>query len=418
MWPPVPALMADHVELHPLQCHEENGEWIVGRPETGEFVGLPAEAVTFLRELEATVSVRAATDRVLAEHGEQIDGEEFVADLVDLGFVARVGDESIGDAPAPPSLPWLRAAHISWIFSGWVAACLAVFICASITAAAIHGDLALTFHTYFLTGSPGVDLAFNTAAFLAVVALHEFWHLAAARADGVHARIGLGTRLLFLAAQTTVTGLWGAPRRTRLRVYAAGMVSDLVVASACLLAILALPRGDLASRALEAVVLDIFLALAQQFAFFMRTDVYFIVQELTRCKNLYGDASAYARYVYRRTVGRLRAVPRPADPSQAVPPHERRPVRIYSAFLVIGSLLALAVFFLYEGPILVELFVKAIKSLAGGIRGGSVAQIADGGLVLCVEGSLQVLLLTMLVRKHGPKVRAWFGRGPARAVAQ
>ena len=415
---PVPASMADRVELHPLQCHEENGEWIVGRPDTGEFVGLPAEAVTFLRELQASVSVSAATRRVLAEHGEDIDGDSFVADLVDLGFVARVGEESIGDAHAPPSLPWLQAAHVKWVFNNCVAACLAVFICACITVAATHGDLALTFHTYFLTGSPGIDLAWNTVAFLAVVALHEFWHLAAARADGVHARIGLGTRLQFLAAQTTVSGLWGAPRRTRLRVYAAGMISDLVVASGCLLAILALPRGGLASRALEAVVLGIFLALAGQFAFFMRTDVYFIAQELTRCKNLFGDASAYALYLCRRTVVRFRAEPPPADPSLQVPPHERLPVRIYSAFLVIGSLSALAVFFLYEGPILVVLFVKAIQSIAEGIRRGTAAQIADGGLVLCIEGSLQVLLIKMLVRKHGPKARAWLARRPRQAVVR
>jgi putative peptide zinc metalloprotease protein len=414
----VPALIADQVELHQLQCHEENGEWIVGRAETGEFVGLPAEAVTFLRELQASISIRAATSRVLAEHGEHIDGESFVVDLIDLGFVARLGDEVIDDVPAPPSLPWLRAEHIRWVFSAWVSAGLLVFICACIAAGAIRGDLALTFHTYFLTRSPGIDLAFNTLVFLIVVALHEFWHLAAARADGVHARIGLGTRLQFLAAQTTVTGLWGAPRRVRLRVYAAGMISDLVIGSGCLIAILTLPRGGLASRALEAVVLGIFLAIAQQFAFFMRTDVYLIVQELVRCKNLYGDALSYARYACRRIAVTFREESPPADPSVNLPPHERVPVRIYSAFLVLGSLAALAVFFLYGGPILVELFVKAIHSIDAGIQGGNVADIADGGVVLCVEGSLQVLLVTMLVRKHGPKMRAWLSRSPSRAVAQ
>ena len=104
------------------------------------------------------------------------------------------------------------------------------------------------------------------------------------------------------------------------------------------------------------------------------------------------------------------------DPSLQVPPHERRPVRMYSAFLVIGSLAALAVFALYEGPILVVLFAKAIASIANGIRGGNAAQIVDGGLVLCVEGSLQVLLVTMLARKHGPRVMAWLGRRPRHAA--
>ena len=64
------------------------------------------------------------------------------------------------------------------------------------------------------------------------LAVHELAHLATARARGVHARIGLGTRLQILVAQTTVSGLWGCPRSVRLRVYLAGVVSDLTIISA------------------------------------------------------------------------------------------------------------------------------------------------------------------------------------------
>ncbi|MFB9722435.1 hypothetical protein [Planobispora longispora] len=43
---------------------------------------------------------------------------------------------------------------------------------------------------------------------------------------------------------------------------------------------------------------------AMQFLIFMRTDVYFVLQDVTGCRDPYGDASAYARHLARRVLRR------------------------------------------------------------------------------------------------------------------
>ncbi|MEU6167220.1 hypothetical protein [Streptomyces tanashiensis] len=96
-------------------------------------------------------------------------------------------------------------------------------------------------------------------------------------------------------------------------------MSDLVIVSACSITIsLAEPTG-FALRALDALMV----------ALYMRTDMYFVLQELLGCKNLYADSWDYTRYALKRTyasAARRRSIPR----------HERKPVKRYAAIMPSG----------------------------------------------------------------------------------
>ncbi|MFI0480389.1 hypothetical protein [Actinomadura sp. 9N215] len=406
----MPVTAESRVELHPLQFRDEGGgQWIVGRADIGEFVEVPAEAATFLRALGGGTDLDGARDRVRGAHGEDIDAVSFVDDLVDLGFVARLDGVAIGEPPRPPSLRRLRPEHVRWVFRWPVLVGVYAFVLAGLAASARRGDLFPSFHVYFITGSQSVNLAWNTAMVLTAIAIHEFWHLAAARVDGVHARFGLGTRLQVLVAQTTVAGLWGASRRARFRVYLAGVTSDLVIIAGCSLAVEVFAPSGFALRSLQALSLSLLLSIAQQFALYMRTDMYFVLQESLRCKNLYADGWRYVRYVTRRTAAALFDRQAPANPLHDVPSHERRPVKVYSWLMVLGSFVSVALFLYYQGPILVYLFAKAGEHAVDGTASGNVAKIADGITVFAIEGTLQVLFVRLFIVKHAPKLRAAFG---------
>jgi putative peptide zinc metalloprotease protein len=391
------------IRLHRLLYKEEDAtDWIVGRIDSGEFVEVPAEAVTFLRAIEQDEDVAGAHARVLDQHGVDIDAVDFVDTLIDLGFVASLDGRPLGPAPRPPSLRWIRPSQVRWVFHWQVIVWVYAFIAAGLAAAIVRGQLIPSYRVYFITGSQSVNLAWNTAMLAAAIAIHEFWHLAAARADGVYARIGLGTRMQFLVAQTTVAGLWAAPRRLRIRVYLAGVTSDLVLISACSLAVtIAAPTG-LAYRALEALTLSLVLTIANQFALYMRTDMYFVLQELLRCKNLYADAVDYARYAVATAVARITRRPRPRDPAAEMAPHERSRIKKYTLLMVLGSLVALVVFGCYDVPILITLFYRAGEH----VMTGRPLQILDGLCVFAVEGTLQVIFLRLFFAKHMAKLRS------------
>jgi putative peptide zinc metalloprotease protein len=387
------------VTLHPLSTRPAGGSLLIGRVENGDFIAAPPVAGRAVALLAAGHSVAEVGALLRVETGADIDVADFVAALADLGFVAAVDGRPLDQPAQPrPSLPWLRPAHVRWTLSPVTA--LAVLLIAGFGAALVLLDPALRpgYRDLLWCRSGGAVIAVNTAICWTVIALHELAHLATARAAGVPARMSLSTRLQFLAAQTDVSGVWAAPRRTRLTVYLAGMAVNLVVATGCEAARVATGPG-LPHRLLAAAALISLLLLPSQLLIFMRTDVYFTVQDLSGCANLYADGSAYARHL----AGRLRGRRRPAeDPSRDLPARERRAVRIYSVLLVIGTATCLAVALTVTVPVTATLLGRAGRTVAGA---GTVAGFLDGAAVLTILSGYQLLWLRAWWRRHGHRAR-------------
>jgi putative peptide zinc metalloprotease protein len=398
------ATLESHVSLHELASRRDGAEWIVGRPDTGEFVGLPVEAMTFLGVLRDDGTVADAKRRTDLTHGEDIDALDFVSDLIGLGFVAAVDGERVaGDDPRPPSLPWLQPHHVSWLFQAPVMVTVAAFIGAGVTVCAVSGSFP-GYSAFFALPEPGLSFVLAAVITMAIVALHEFCHLAAARAAGVLGWISLGTRLFFfLVAQTSVPGLWVASRGVRLRVFLAGMASDLTVFSACSVGMACSARAGVVHHVLALACLATLLGVIDQFLFFMRTDVYLVVQELTGCKNLFGDASDYLRYLAARWL--RRSAPARPSPLAELPAREHRPVRLYAAVMVVGCASMLPVLAFYWIPIDIGIYVRGVEEFARGLSSSRIALVADAAGVLAVTMVYQALLVRALLRTYRPHLR-------------
>ncbi|MGW2148485.1 hypothetical protein ACWCOT_29585 [Nonomuraea bangladeshensis] len=383
---------------------------IVGRPDLGEFVELPAvcgEVIRLLGEGRPVAEVEAA---VAAEHDVELDVADLVESLSDLAFVAEVDGLPVpGPASEPVAghFPGVTERHVRWVFGRpmklfW----LAVVAAAALTVVAEPG-LFPRHQDFFWSGYTGLSVLVNTAFFSVVASVHELMHLTAARSLGAPARIGFGTRLHYLVVQTDVTAIWGVPRRRRYRVYLAGMASDLFLIATMTLAVAYLPLPGPVEALLRAFTLTTLLCLPLQAQIYMRTDLYFVLRDLLRCKDLFGDGLRYARYLLARAAATFRRPAAPvADPTGELAPHERRAVRIYAVALAAGSSITLTVFAFYGAPIVVGGLTAALTALWDGLHGGPVLAAVDAGLLILVEGGIQVLFLATFVRTH----RHWFRR--------
>ena len=386
------------VDVGPLAYRHEHGTWTVGSLQTGEAVDLPDIAVTVLRALEEGNTVGRAAEIAEQAHGERPDVLRFVDDLAGLGFVRRHGDEPPEQSPSRPaglSLRWLNPRTVSWVFRPAPVTIIAAFILVALGLAITSGDVGFGYQDYFAFRYPGVSLAWSVSVVAVSVLLHESWHLAAARAAGIPARISLSTRLIFLTAQTAAPLMWLATRRQRLSFYLAGMTSDLVLASVSALIATRCRNGTLPAEMAHSATLILLLGVIAEFAFCLRTDVYLLIQELLRCRNLFEDARDYARFWTRRVMARIRGHHAEPDPTLELPVHERRPVRVYSAIMVAGSACLLAITAAYGLPISVTLYVRA----AQGVLSAQPWRLADGLGTLAVEGATQALLIGMLIRR-------------------
>jgi hypothetical protein len=366
--------------------------------ETGEFISVPTVARRVIELLEAGRTVGEAALALHAETGVNLAVASFVAKLDELGFLETVdGRHRQEPVPPGPSLRWLRPEQVRWLLHPLAGYAVAVVAAAVAGLLITHPALVPSYGVLVWSRYAGLVIAVDAAIGWTLLGLHELGHLATARAAGAPARITLGTRLQFLVAQTDVSGVWAAPRRTRMTVYLSGMAVNLCVVLGCLLtAVLADPHG-LVRSLLVVTAAEALLALPTEFMVFMRTDLYFVLQDLTGCANLYADGAAYLRYRISRRGGE-----RP-DPSLGYPPRQRRAVRWFTVVLVAGTASCLGVEFAVSVPALIVLLAHALSEFGR----GSLLAVLDGSVAVAFLASWQILWANRWWHRHGPQVRAY-----------
>ncbi|WP_354645361.1 hypothetical protein [Kitasatospora camelliae] len=383
------------VEFHPLGIREDKDAWIVGRADTGDHVAVPAHGVLAIRLLQQGLSTAEAARRIERETGRRTAVDAFVTSLAALGFVRRVdGRQVASPPPVRPTFPRLRPDHVRWALSPVLHGALLTVALAGAVAAAFDPHLRPHWQDLLWSGRGTAVLAGQAALTWVLLFLHELAHLLTARAAGVPGTVRFGTRLQFLVLQTDVSGVWQCDRRTRITVYLSGIVLDLALAGGCVL----MTAAGGPRRLLAVVVLTKLVGVATELLVFMRTDVYFLLQDLLGCRNLYRDATAYARHLTRRLL--TRSGPHPLT---GLPPAERRAVRCYALLMVAGSAASLALGWLVLTRVTLVLLGRALGTLAAP---PDLAAVADAVTTVVVLTGLQGLWVAAWWRRHGGGVRA------------
>jgi putative peptide zinc metalloprotease protein len=380
----------------PLVSRREGSEWILGRAPAGPFIAVPHIGVVAI-ELLADGHTLGDTERELGRrYGESVDVRGFVHTLSRLGLVADQPSQPDRPRRAPGiSLPWLRDRHVRWLVGGPFAVIWSGLIGAAAAALVAYPRSRPGLRDLVWAHSAAVVLVGDLAVVSAAIFIHELAHLAVARAYAVPGTITLSTRLTVVVAQTDVTGVWLLPRRRRLLVYLAGIAADLALAALCILATLALDPGGVTATALRATVVTLGSGIIIQFALHLRTDIYFVLQDVARCRNLNADAMRVIRYRARRLCRHTNLT----DPRRALPTHERRMVTAYAPLLAVGSLATLTYFATVSVPFVVRLLAGSVTQVEHGIGAHRMSELANGAAGLLVLAVWDGILLISLARK-------------------
>ena len=396
-----PAVGADsRLHLFPLARRRDGDAWIIGRIDSGDFITIPDIGRRAIDLLDAGHTVHETAQRLAIEAGDDVDVADFAGALTDAGLVRAIDDQEIDLPPvAPGSLPWLRPRHVAWTNHPLTACAAAVVIICGLVALATHPNLIPGYRDLLWNPHGTIVLIGNAAIGWTLILIHELAHLGTARGVGVPARMSLSTRLQYLAAQTDASGIWAAPRRARLTCYLAGITVNLLIAAIGVSVQAAVAPGGLAGHLLAATVLISLLFIPSQFMVFMRTDLYFVLQDLTGSANLYRDGARYLRYLLHRLTRR----PPATDPTRHLPPRERRAIRAYCLILAAGVTTCLTIGLAVTLPVAITLLIHAITTIA---TGGTGWPLADAITLLAITATVQSRWLRAWWRRHAHQARA------------
>ncbi|WSG22698.1 hypothetical protein OHB30_17725 [Streptomyces europaeiscabiei] len=382
------------VSFHPLQFRKDRDEWLAGRQGNDRIVAVPKVGMAAMRLLAAGSTVEETRSRLRADIGRDLDVRAFVEQLADAGLVASVGDRHFPFTPAPVSLPWIEPRHVRWVMSPVLHVVVLAIPLAGLLTLALSPRAMPSWSDLLWSDYGTFTLVVQCLVAWFLIGLHELAHLGTARAAGVPGRVRLGTRLQFLVAQTEVSGIWLKSRRERLTVYLSGPALDGAIWGGCILAV-ALGVHHLL---LPVVAMTLLASLANQCLVFMRTDLYFVVQDLTGCRNLYGDAGRYLRHVGARLAARPSQ-----NPLRSLHDTERRVLQVYALATAAGTLVCVFFGLRFLLDVSWPLLNRSVMHLYSGAD--PLVRLDALATVLLITG-LQALWVHLWWRRHADGVWA------------
>jgi len=189
-----------------------------------------------------------------------------------------------------------------------------------------------------------------------LIFLHECAHMLAAYGMGVHARMRVNLRYIFLVAETEMTGLWGHPKEKRYFPYLAGMALDACMILVALLVQLAAESGSLTYLVARMIVLILVLGLLSQFMIFLRTDLYYVLGNLTHSADLAQSGKLFIRKLWRRN-------PELRTQWVQLPVKERHAARWFGIVHFLGIAVMTFMFAVYSIPGAYIIFEQSIRQV-------------------------------------------------------
>jgi hypothetical protein len=355
--PAVNAPAGTRVRLQPLTYVDDADGVVVGRPDTGSYGVFPPEGAELLRWLEAGGTLEAGAERWHAATGQQLDADDFVGILDDLGFVLADG----ADRAELPPVHWQRFARMAFSPPAWA---LYVAVVAGGLATMIldpgvrpgYRDVFFTSHISFIP----VALALIQIPLLLV---HEGFHALAARRLGLPSTLGIGRRFYYLVAETRLDSLYSVPRARRYLPFLAGALIDAVGVGAFTMASAAgrhLGAPPWVSGLALALAFSGVLRISWECLFYLQTDFYFVISTASGCTDLHGAARFRLRGLLRAALRRP-ALPPAGDWSG----RDLAAARWYAPLMIVGYGVSLATLVLVGVPTAVRFWTIVARRLDG-----------------------------------------------------
>jgi hypothetical protein len=309
------------IELVELTIRKDRKNYIVCDVRRQEYYEMPEAAVEAVRgmqqgrplpELEAELRRRYPD--------EEIDLAAFVRQLQELGLVRRpdgapggsgrretTAADQAGQAGRRHAVPAKMQRLGRILYHPAALAVYVLFFAANLAQLlGVEGRMP-QYADLFVSASMMRNMLAWALFGLAAALLHECGHTLAMAARGLPTRWRLGHRWVLPVLETEMNGVWSLPASQRYVPYLAGMCVDQVLLFAVLALQGLLPESSGLQPWLRMFSLHLLLVFGYQLLFFLKTDLYYVVENASGSYNLKENAVSLLR-------GRLRL--RSRDPRQ------------------------------------------------------------------------------------------------------
>lgn len=341
--------LQSQITLHPLTIKKDRKNFIVEEPISGDFFEMPEiciEAIQQIMKGETLVNIEKHLINKYTE--EDVDLIGFLHQLFDLKLIKTIdgkelSNQNIKDLKETGEFRWIPAKVGRFFFNRFSNKLYFTLTIANILMIIFNSEFIPHYRDVFIFEDA---VTFNILIYMGVTLIllniHEMGHVLAGRSYDLPSKLSIGNRLIFIVLETDLTQGWKLKPKQRNILFLAGMCFEQVILFFSLLLLIFSPiQNIIFIGILKIVVLYILVTTVYQFSFYMKTDIYYLVENITGNYNLMENAKQHLRKWFPFIKN---------DSTTETFDGEEGAVKIYSLFLVSGVCLTFLVFGLYFIP--------------------------------------------------------------------
>ncbi|RID82460.1 hypothetical protein D1970_18810 [Mesobacillus zeae] len=314
-------------------------------------------AISMMNEGKCLGEVEAALKEQFPD--EDVDILEFVGQLESIGLIASLDGKTVHGIEAVSTddsgLSWISPRLGRFFFNDLSVKIYSLLLSASFFMFILRPETFPGYKDIFLFDLMMYNFLLWLVVTFLFVCFHELGHVLAARAAGLPAKVEIGHRLFFIVLETDMSRVWSLSPDKRNRLYLAGMYFDGLVLFTAAVSQWLFAGHAFALGLAKIIVFDTLVRLAYQCCVYMKTDLYYVFENMTGCYNLMENGHNYLR----RWLSFL-----PKEKATDSFKGEEKLVRRYAFFYVAGVMVTVLLSAFYYIPQLVFAIGKVIPGFS------------------------------------------------------
>ncbi|MEW9050896.1 MAG: hypothetical protein AB2392_07040 [Neobacillus sp.] len=339
--------LQSYLSLVPIEIRKDNKNFIIEDKHSGDFYEMPEvciDAINLLNQGERLGEI----ERVLKEKypEEEVDLLDFSEQLLQLDLIAEIDGvkleklqkekERLGFLAISPKVGKFFFNKFSFILY------ICLFIL-NIILFILYPSLLPHFKDVFVFDYMFLNILLWMSLTFVLVLIHEFGHILAMRAHDLPTRLEVGHRLFLVVLETDMSTVWKLPSKARNQLFLAGLCFDTVLLTISLMAQLLMANESIIlDGIITLAALDILLRMLYQCCVYMKTDLYFVLENMSGCYNLMENAKQF--------INRKLRIQKTEPKSEVVFKGENNTIMLYSVFYFFGIVLTIGLFSIFYIP--------------------------------------------------------------------
>lgn len=391
--------LESQITLYPLSIQKDRKNYIVEEPVSGDFFEMPEICIDAIERINDGQLLGEIESKLQKKYPkEKVDIIEFGGQLMELGLIQEVNGEKVKQVKEIQSsggFTWIPPRVGRFFFNRVTNKIYLILLMVNISLIVWNPELFPHYQDIFLFHSMMLNIITYMFISLFFIIIHEFGHILAIRSYDLPTKLDIGNRLIFVVFETDLTSAWKLAPKQRNILYFAGMAFEQTIVFIVLTIQLLFPSANgIFIGILGIIALDIVIKTLYQCCFYMKTDVYYFIENITGCYNLLERGKQFLS----KWIPFLKIDSNETEPFEG----ECKVVRIYSAFYIGGILLTLSLFVVYFVPQAYFAYSQVFSNL---LRSTSSSAFWDA---IAFLGQTVLLLILFLYAKKSQGNRSRF----------